>query len=297
MSQYSLDDLLTLMARLREPDYGCPWDIKQNYQSIVPSTIEEVYEVVDAIETEDYPHLKEELGDLLFQIVFYSQLAKEDEFFDFHQVIHGITEKLIRRHPHVFPEGTLDSRIDLSQSADEKENAEQTIKANWEAIKKQEREKKGKQGILDDIPLSLPATLRATKLQKRASSIGFDWHNVEGVMEKVTEEWNELNQAIESGKQGDIEEELGDVFFTLINLSRHLKVDVDNALRVANKKFEGRFGYIENQAQQSRFSLQSNKLSDLPTTTLEQWWEQAKKHEKTRSTIHKTLINTKDEVE
>src|SRR5687768_16574721 len=164
------------MRRLRDPETGCPWDLKQSYQSIAPSTLEEAYEVVDAIEREDYPHLKEELGDLLFQTIFYSQLAAEENLFSFADVVDALVTKLIRRHPHVFQDGTL-----YGQSGSQPLN-ENTVKHNWEAIKQQEREQKGVDGILADVPVALPAITRAVKLQKRAARIGFDWLDVKGVM-------------------------------------------------------------------------------------------------------------------
>ncbi len=185
-TQYSVDDLLYLMARLRDPESGCPWDIKQDYASIAPSTLEEAYEVVDAIEKQDFVHLKEELGDLLFQVIFYSQLGKEDERFEFASVVSDLVAKLIRRHPHVFPDGTLQSRID------NRNTLQADVKARWEAIKQQEREAKGAQGLLADVPLNLPALSRAAKLQKRAASVGFDWDNVYGPIAKVRVEWVSL---------------------------------------------------------------------------------------------------------
>lgn len=239
MNRYSIDDLLYLMARLRDPESGCPWDIKQDYASIATSTLEEAYEVVDAIEKEDFVHLKEELGDLLFQVIFYSQLGKEEGRFAFDEVVSDLVEKLIRRHPHVFPDGTLESRVD------NRATLPTDVKARWEAIKQQEREAKGKAGLLADVPLNLPALSRAAKLQKRAAGVGFDWDDVKGPLDKVREELAEVEAELESGDQSRLEEELGDLLFAAVNVARYMKIDPEQALRRANQKFEKRFGFIE----------------------------------------------------
>ena len=237
--QYSTDDLLYLMARLRDPHTGCPWDIKQDYASIAPSTLEEAYEVVDAIEKQDFVHLKEELGDLLFQVIFYSQLGKEESRFDFAGVVNDLVEKLVRRHPHVFPAGTLASKID------NRHTLPTDVKARWETIKQLERNAKGAQSLLADVPLNLPALSRAAKLQKRAASVGFDWLDVQGPIAKVREELVEVEEALIAGDDAAIEEELGDLFFAVVNVSRYLKIDPERALRKASQKFESRFNYIE----------------------------------------------------
>ena len=237
--KYSTDDLLTLMARLRDPQTGCHWDIKQDYASIAPSTLEEAYEVVDAIEKQDFVHLKEELGDLLFQVIFYSQLGKEESRFDFAGVVNDLVEKLVRRHPHVFPAGTLASKID------NRHTLPTDVKARWETIKQQERDAKGAQSLLADVPLNLPALSRAAKLQKRAASVGFDWVDVQGPIAKVREELVEVEAALIAEDNAAIEEELGDLFFAVVNVSRHLKIDPELALRKASQKFENRFNYIE----------------------------------------------------
>ena len=237
---YTLDDLLYLMARLRSPEDGCPWDLKQSFQSIVPYTLEEVYEVVDAIEREDYPHLKEELGDLLFQVVFYTQLAEEQSLFEFSEVVSTLVEKLVVRHPHVFPDGSLHSKRKAGEP-----HADTDIKQNWEVIKRQARAEKGQKSMLADIPLSIPALARAAKLQKRAASCGFDWPTIEGVVDKLDEEVGEAKAAILDGNKAAIEEELGDVLFSVVNLCRHLGVDAEGALRQSSRKFEHRFAYIE----------------------------------------------------
>lgn len=264
---YKLKDLLYLMARLRTPVTGCPWDLKQSYKTIAPSTIEEAYEVVDAIEKEDFGHLKEELGDLLFQVVFYCQLAREEQRFEFDDIVQGLTEKLIRRHPHVFPEGTLDSVA----SADSAKN-EESIKASWEAIKKQEREQKGKAKILDDVPVALPSMSRALKLQKRAATVNFDWPSADGVFDKVEEEVGELKDAVLSGDKEKTTEELGDLIFSVVNLARHLKVDPESALRMSNSKFERRFRFMENEVEK-----ENRQLEDLSSDELESFWSLAKR--------------------
>lgn len=274
---YSIADLLFLMARLRDPDGGCPWDLQQSYKSITPSTIEEAYEVVDAIEKADYVHLKEELGDLLFQTIFYSQLAKEDGHFTFAEVVHTLVEKLIRRHPHVFPSGELKANK-ASHHADKTkaENEagaidESQVKQQWEAIKQQERKGKGSDGILADVPLALPSMTRASKLQKRAAQVGFDWPNTSGVMDKLQEEIRELEAALVHNDKAAIEDELGDLLFTCVNLSRHLKVDAEAALRSANTKFVGRFEYMEREIAQAGLDIR-----DLTPDLLEHWWQRAK---------------------
>lgn len=253
--KYSLDDLIYLMSRLRDPDTGCPWDLKQTYQSITAYTLEEVYEVVDAIDRNDLEHLSEELGDLLFQVVFYCQLAAEEGQFTFDQVVSKITSKLIRRHPHVFPDGTLQSL--RSEAIDE-----QTVKDNWQAVKQQERQDKGEHGLLDDVPLALPALARAVKLQKRAASVGFDWPNAAPVIDKVKEELQELQEEIIDGDQQRAEEELGDLLFSCVNLARHLSIDPEKALSLANKKFKQRFEGLEEAIDFKHQSPSGKQLED-----------------------------------
>ncbi len=263
---YSIDDLLYLMSRLRDPDTGCPWDIKQTYKTITPSTLEEACEVIDTIEREDYAHLCEELGDLLFQVVFYSQLGREEQRFSFDDVIQSITSKLLRRHPHVFPEGTLASRRSANTVIDEAD-----INASWERIKQSERNNKGSEGVLDDLPTALPSLIRSAKLQKRAAKVGFDWPNVEQVIEKLEEEVAELKQAIYENDTQAMEEELGDVLFSCVNVGRHLKLESEKALRQANRKFESRFRYIELALSRSGKSFESSSLD-----VLESLWQEAK---------------------
>jgi len=273
MPTYTIADLKTLMARLREPVYGCPWDQVQSYQTIAPSTLEEAYEVVDAIEQGSPQQLKEELGDLLFQVIFYSQIGTEEGVFDFDGIVSDLVAKLVRRHPHVFPQGTLESRIDPATLASD--DREAMIKASWEMIKNEERQQKGQMGLLDDVPVAFPALPRAAKLQKRTSRIGFDWPSTAGVYSKLDEEINELKAAEQNQDADNIEEELGDLLFTVVNLSRHLKVDPESALRRANQKFEARFKVIEQIASAKETPLDgSEKIS---ADVLEQWWSEAKK--------------------
>lgn len=263
MIQYTIDDLLYLMARLRDPQTGCPWDITQDYASIAPSTLEEAYEVVDAIEKQDFVHLKEELGDLLFQVIFYSQLGKEEDRFEFAGVVSDLVGKLIRRHPHVFPDGSLHSQIE------NRHTLPGDVKARWEAIKQQERAEKGAQGLLADVPLNLPSLSRAAKLQKRAASVGFDWDDVSGPIAKVREELIEVEAELVSGDRAALEEELGDLLFAVVNIARYQKIDPEQALRRANQKFEQRFHFIE-----------TNSATPLVETSIHEMnrlWDEAKK--------------------
>lgn len=266
---YQLTDLLYLMARLRDPDGGCPWDLQQNFASIVPHTLEEAYEVADAIEREDFAHLPSELGDLLFQVVYYSQLGYEQQLFDFSTVVHSITEKLVRRHPHVFPDGQLYNRMPAAAV-----NTEQ-VKERWEEIKQQERAEQAEPeqivSVLADIPLDMPALSRALKIQKRASNVGFDWSSVPPVLDKVSEEIEEVRQAIASGEQAAISEELGDLLFATVNVARHLNINPETALRAANIKFSERLQYVESQAQE-----QGVAISDCTEAQLDAFWNLAK---------------------
>jgi ATP diphosphatase len=262
VTKYTIDDLLYLMARLRDPESGCPWDIKQDYASIAPSTLEEAYEVVDAIEKQDFVHLKEELGDLLFQVIFYSQIGTEEQRFDFAGVVSDLTAKLIRRHPHVFPEGTLESRVE------NRHTLPADVKARWEQIKQQERAEKGATGLLADVPLNLPSLSRAAKLQKRAASVGFDWDDVYGPIAKVREELLEVEAELDSGDQQALEEELGDLLFAVVNIARYQKIDPEQALRRANQKFEQRFHYIETHL--------DKPLSESTIDEMNLLWDEAK---------------------
>ncbi len=262
--RYSLADLLRVMERLRDPEYGCPWDLAQDFRSIVPSTLEECYELAEAIEHDDFPHVAEELGDVLFQVVFYTQLGRERELFSFDSVVHTLVDKLVRRHPHVFAEGEIEGVVDQrTEVAD--------VKVTWEAIKQQERYARQQTGTLADVPVALPSLPRAQKLQKRAARVGFDWEDAEGVLDKVEEEIGELRTAIASADSEGTAEELGDLFFSLVNLSRHLKLDAETALRHASQKFEHRFEKMEAIAQEKRVDL-----DDLDADQLEMLWQQAK---------------------
>lgn len=264
---YTLDDLLFLMERLRDPEYGCPWDLQQTYETIAPSTLEEAYEVVDAIERGDYLHLREELGDLVFQAIFYSQLAKEQNLFCFADIVDTLVAKLIRRHPHVFPDGELHSVHAMGSDRE-------LVKQNWEAIKAAERSQKGMTGLLADIPLAFPALVRAAKLQKRAAQVGFDWPDVAGVFGKLEEEIGELQQALKEQAPQAIEAEMGDLLFTCVNLARHLKVDPETALRQANNKFKARFEDMER-----NIAEEAKGLAELTPSELDQLWSDTKARE------------------
>lgn len=269
---YSLEDLLHLMARLRDPQYGCPWDLKQNYASIVPHTIEEAYEVADTIERGDFEHLQGELGDLLFQVVYYSQLAREEGRFEFDGVVDSITRKLIRRHPHVFPTGELYAPVDTPSLS------EAQVKSRWEEIKAEERAEKSQPeqlSLLDDVPAALPALSRAAKLQKRAATVGFDWPAALPVLDKVREELDEVLQAMADGDADALEDEVGDLLFAAVNLARHLKQDPEHALRRANRKFERRFRFIEQALRDSGRSIEDCNLDELDAL-----WGEAKRQEK-----------------
>jgi ATP diphosphatase len=257
--------LLDIMRRLRDPKNGCPWDIEQDFASIAPYTIEEAYEVAGAIEDEDWSALKDELGDLLLQVVYHARMAEERKLFDFGDVVSAINAKMIRRHPHVFGGGDA-----ISSSA------AQTVA--WEDHKKKERTDKssGAAGLLDDVPRALPALLRALKLQKRAGSVGFDWDSAAKVLEKLNEEAAEIVEAQSEGvSQVKIEEEVGDLLFVAANLARHLKVDPEVALRGANAKFVRRFKAIESELAKRGSSPAEASLDEMETL-----WQAAKAKEK-----------------
>lgn len=257
-SRYTVDDLLHVMASLRHPETGCPWDIKQTFQSIVPSTVEEVFELVDAIERDDIKHLSEELGDVLFQVIFYAQLGSEQQRFDFNSIVHQLTEKLIRRHPHVF-------------AARQAGITEAEVKTQWEAIKQEERRAKQQRAILDDIPLSLPALSRAQKLQKRAASVGFDWSEMAMVIAQFRSELDELEVAIASGSKLHMQDEMGDVLFSAVNVARHLKLDAEQCLRAGNAKFERRFNDIE-----QTLAEEGRQVNETDLAELDKRWQLAK---------------------
>ncbi|AVX21949.1 Nucleoside triphosphate pyrophosphohydrolase [Pseudomonas syringae pv. atrofaciens] len=270
---YTVQDLLNLMARLRDPQFGCPWDLKQNYASIVPHTLEEAYEVADAIEQGDLDHLKGELGDLLFQVVFYAQLAKEEGRFEFDDVIDGITRKLLRRHPHVFPTGELYAPAETPRLTD------QQVNLRWDEIKAEERAEKAgvpeQLSLLDDVPRALPALSRAAKLQKRAAQVGFDWPAALPVVDKVREELDEILEAMVDNDAEGIAEEVGDLLFSVVNLARHLKVDPETALRSANSKFDRRFRFIEQALRHLQRPIEACSLEEMDAL-----WGEAKRQEK-----------------
>ena len=254
-------DLLDIMSRLRDPNDGCPWDLRQNFESIVPFTIEETYELAEAIALGDYDQVRDELGDVLFQVVFYAQIASERHLFNFNDVAEGISRKLIRRHPHIFdnPDGDPVS--------------ESEVKDRWEQIKAGERENKQLSGAMDDVPQTLPALSRSQKLQKRAARVGFDWPEFEGVRSKINEEMTELDEAICLGNRADIEAEIGDVFLATVNLARHLGIDAESSLRRANTRFEQRFRFMEQSAASEGVDIASESLDEL-----EARWQNAKTH-------------------
>lgn len=271
---YGIADLIHLMARLRNPNTGCPWDLKQDFQSIVPHTLEETYEVVDAIERGDFTHLREELGDLLFQIIFYSQLAKEQNLFDFDEIIDALTAKLLKRHPHVFPDGSLQSERQAGLVPEQS-----AIRKTWEQLKARDRLAKGALGRLADIPLALPALTRSEKLQKRAANHGFDWPDYRPVLDKIDEELAELREAIELNNERHIEEELGDLIFTCINLGRHRGINLETCLRRANQKFEARFRAMEVIAENDKLDFEGLSLEEK-----NELWLRVKNNEKSSIT-------------
>ena len=255
-----MNDLLDLMRRLRDPQQGCPWDRAQTLQSLLKHTLEEAYEVVDVIERDALSELPNELGDLLFQVVFYAQIAAEGGHFDFAQVVSSMHDKLWQRHPHVFGEAVYASTAELN--------------AAWETHKAVERSARGgpDPSELDDVPLALPALTRAVKLQKRASRVGFDWTAVGPIFEKIDEELQELKAALaEQLPPTEVAGELGDVLFAVANLARHLDIDPETAVRSTNAKFERRFRYIE-----AALAAQGRNVADSPLAELDAWWERAK---------------------
>lgn len=264
----SLAELLRIMARLRDPDGGCPWDLEQTFATIAPYTIEEAYEVEDAIARNDLPALKDELGDLLLQVVFHARMAEEAGHFTFPDVAAGIADKMIRRHPHVFGD------VDVKHA--------DTVSANWESIKAAERAARteaavetGLSPVLAGVTNGLPALLRAVKLQNRAARVGFDWPDKRPVLAKIHEELEELEVEIESGTSDRIEEEFGDFLFVVANLARHLKLDPEASLRAANRKFERRFSQME-----SILNSEGKQLADCDLTAMDAAWDKAKLLEK-----------------
>jgi MazG family protein len=259
--RYALADLLTVMQRLRDPEQGCPWDLQQSFASIAPHTLEECYELVDAIERGDAPQVREELGDVLFQVIFYAQLGREQGQFNFDDLVHGLVVKLLRRHPHVFVQGNL-SASDLGAESGPATAVEQ-VNRNWERIKQEERAAKQQTGVLDDVPLALPALSRAAKLQKRAARVGFDWADWRDIVAKLDEEQQELIEAIASGDREKIAEELGDLLFSGVNLARFLDIDSEAALRACNRKFERRVGFIERALAERGLRPEQSTLAEM----------------------------------
>ena len=263
-----IDRLLDIMAALRTPETGCPWDLRQNFASIAPFTIEEAYEVADAIERDDSCDLVDELGDLLLQVVFHARMAEEQGAFAFGDVVYAITSKMIRRHPHVF--GDSKGRSD-----------EAAVQRNWQAIKAEEQAAKVKAGKapperwLDYVPKTLPALTRAIKLQSRASEVGFDWHDARAVIAKIREETDEIELALSSGApHDDVAGEIGDLLFSVVNLARHLDIDPEAATRLTNAKFVARFSHIERS-----LAAAGRKLDKADLDEMEALWREAKRLE------------------
>lgn len=259
----AMERLLSVMARLRDRDSGCPWDVEQNFASIAPYTIEEAYEVADAIERGAMDDLREELGDLLFQVVFHSQMADESGLFRFEDVAADMADKMVRRHPHVFGD------------AEERDAASQTVA--WEAQKAAERAEKLTEdpSVLANIPLALPALTRSEKIMKRAARVGFDWPDLDGVFAKIDEELAETREAVADGDDAHITEEIGDLLSTVVNLARKLGVDPEHALRGANAKFERRFRHIEQSLEEAGSSVHEADLD-----AMEALWLDAKRRER-----------------
>lgn len=256
-----MNELLLIMEKLRTPETGCPWDLKQNFKSIAAYTIEEAYEVVDAIEREDTDDLKDELGDLLLQVVFHARMAEEAGLFNFDDVANAVSEKMIRRHPHVFGD-------EANKTADD-------VKNSWEEIKAEEKRAKTEDettSLLDDIPNPLPGMSRAVKLQKRAARIGFDWPDMQQVFDKLDEELGELRAEIDQNGSSERQlDEMGDVMFVIANLARHMKIDPEQAARAGNQKFTRRFNDMEAQAK-----TLNKDMHDLTLAELETMWQTAK---------------------
>ncbi|RCS24300.1 nucleoside triphosphate pyrophosphohydrolase [Phyllobacterium salinisoli] len=262
--------LIEIMAALRTPGTGCPWDLEQDFRSIAPYTLEEAFEVIDAIERGDLDDLREELGDLLLQVIFHARMAEEQGAFDFGDVVDAITTKMIRRHPHVF--GDEDAR-----GAGMAKGAWNRIKAEEKAERLQRRAELGlddgeKNGFLDDVPQALPALMRALKLQQKAAKVGFDWSEAEPILDKIAEETAELRDALQSGRKSDVAEEYGDLLFAIVNLGRHLDIEPESALRGTNEKFRSRFHFIEKSLKEQERSLDEASLDEM-----EELWQKAKK--------------------
>ena len=257
-----ISELLAIMRRLRDPLRGCPWDLEQNFSTIAPYTIEEAYEVASAIEAKDYAALKDELGDLLLQVVFHAQMANEQGLFAFAGVVRAICDKMIRRHPHVFASGAA--------------KTPSAVTLAWDEIKRRERAGKSTKtdSLLDDVPSALPALMRAVKLQNRAAQVGFDWPSAVTVTDKIAEETRELAEAAASGDAAHVAEEFGDLLFAMANLARHLKLDPEDALRAANAKFVRRFKAIE-----AGLAARGRTLEEASLEEMEALWQDAKRTE------------------
>lgn len=283
--RHDLDDLLTLMAVLRDAEQGCPWDLKQDWDSIVPHTLEEAYEVADAIERRAWHELPAELGDLLFQVVYYAQFGAEEGRFDFQDVIHALTAKMLRRHPHVFPDGTLASRRPPGVTAEEIESVQaelDNVSSRWESLKAEERAERASgeaalgqdsaaASVLDDVPRTLPALSRAAKLSKRAARVGFDWPDARGVVAKIREELEEVEEALAAGDREHAAEEVGDLLFAVTNLARTLKANPEQCLRATNAKFERRFRHLE-----TAIAADGVALDQAGLDLMERHWQAAK---------------------
>lgn len=257
-----IDRLLEIMRRLRDPQTGCPWDIEQTFETIAPYTIEEAYEVADAIERADWAELEGELGDLLLQTVYHTAIGAEAGHFSFQTVVRAISDKMVARHPHVFGDESRDKSAD-QQTAD------------WEAIKARERAGKAQGGTLDGVAVGLPALLRALKLQKRAARVGFDWPSTDQVLDKIQEEARELVEARETLSQSEIEEEFGDLLFVMANLGRHLGVDPEAALRATNAKFTRRFEAVE-----AKLNAIGKRPEDSDLAEMDAFWDAVKAEER-----------------
>jgi ATP diphosphatase len=260
-----LDRLLEIMAALRTPKTGCPWDLEQNFATIAPYTLEEAYEVADAIARDDLTDLKEELGDLLLQVVFHARMAEEQRAFDFGDVVQAITEKLIRRHPHVF--------------GDERSQTPEAVKGLWERIKTEEKAARGgaeRDGALAGVPVALPALTRALKLQEKAGRVGFDWNDPRAVLRKIREEADEIEDALDSAPADTAEaaDEVGDLLFAAVNLARHLHADPEALLRQTNRKFERRFAAIE-----TALAAKGRAPQDATLAEMDALWDEAKRAE------------------
>jgi len=256
--------LIEIMAALRTPGSGCPWDLEQSFETIAPYTLEEAYEVADAIARGDLGHLKDELGDLLLQVVYHARMAQEQGAFDFGDVVEGITAKLVRRHPHVF--------------ADEQGRTAEAVKGLWERIKAEEKAERGEappQGALAGVPVALPALTRALKLQDKAGRVGFDWNDPRAVLAKIREEADEIEAALDAGDKAEAAKEVGDLLFAVVNLARHLAADPEGVLRDTNLKFERRFASIER-----ALAARGKRPQDASLEEMDALWDAAKAAEK-----------------